>query len=171
MKALQQAQTLAQKIGWFHTILSTGALSGYAPVAPGTFGTLAAIPIYLMLLQTGWVGYLLGTSALFYLGVKGADRIEEATQQKDSGIVVIDEIVGYLITMLFLPHTWPLTILGFFVFRVFDIVKPYPIRTIDRNPNLKGLGVMADDALAGVYGNIVLQIVARLISYSVVSGY
>ena len=156
-------QTLAKKIGWFQLIVTTGLLSGYSPIASGTAGTVVAIPLYLLLVNIGWLPYLAATALLFWLGTQGANRIEEATGKKDHGIIVIDEIIGYLITMAFLPQTWLFVILGFFVFRFFDILKPCPIRKIDLNPNLKGFGVMADDALAGVYGNLVLQIAAVLI--------
>ncbi|PID58891.1 phosphatidylglycerophosphatase A [candidate division KSB3 bacterium] len=156
-------ETLAKKIGWFQLILSTGFLSGYSPIASGTAGTVAAIPLYLILLKLGWIPYLLISALLFGLGIQGANRIEQATGQQDHGIIVIDEIIGYFLTMAFLPQSGLFIILGFFVFRIFDILKPYPIRQIDLNPNLKGFGVMADDALAGVYGNIVLQIIAALI--------
>jgi phosphatidylglycerophosphatase A len=158
---------LAKKIGWFYTLLSTGCLSGYAPVAPGTLGTAVAILPYLLLMQiggllkSGWMGwsiYIVVTVLVFVFGVQGADRVEAATQQKDGGIIVIDEIVGYLVTMFLVPQEWLLVIIGFFVFRFFDIAKPYPIRKLDKNPNLKGFGVMIDDVLAGVYSNIVMQI-------------
>ena len=153
-------RTLAKHIGWFQLLVTTGLFSGYSPIASGTAGTLVAIPLYLLLVNIGWIPYLAATALLFGLGTLGANRVEEATGQKDHGIIVIDEIIGYLITMAFLPQRWLFVILGFFVFRFFDIVKPYPIRKIDLNPNLKGFGVMADDALAGVYGNIVLQVAA-----------
>lgn len=156
-------QTLAKKIGWFQLIVTTGLFSGFSPFAPGTAGTAAAIPIYLLLVKLGWMPYFAATALLFGLGTLGANRIEAATGKKDHGIIVIDEIIGYLLTMAFLPQTWLFVILGFFVFRFFDILKPYPIRKIDLNPNLKGFGVMADDALAGIYGNIVLQIAAQFI--------
>ncbi len=160
---MKEIQTLAKKIGWFHVVAATGIFSGYAPVAPGTAGTLAAIPFYLLLVRAGWIPYILISLVLFFIGMKGANRVEEATERQDNGIIVIDEIVGYLVTMLFLPQHWMFVILGFFVFRVFDILKPYPIRKLDKNPNLKGFGVMIDDVAAAVYGNIVLQIVARFI--------
>lgn len=160
MKAIQ---ALADKIGWFHVVVSTGCFSGYAPVASGTAGTVVAIPLYLLLVRIGWIPYILVSLVLFFIGMKGANRIEESTEQQDNGIIVIDEIVGYLATMLFLPQNWIFVILGFFAFRLFDILKPYPIRKLDMNPNLKGFGVMIDDVLAAVYGNVVLQIVARLI--------
>ena len=156
-------QTLAKKIGWFQLVVTTGLLSGYSPIASGTAGTVVAIPLYLLLVKAGWIPYFVATALLFWLGMQGANRIEQATGKKDHGIIVIDEIIGYLITMAFLPQTWLFVILGFFVFRFFDILKPYPIRKIDLNQNLKGFGVMADDALAGVYGNILLLLVAKLI--------
>lgn len=154
---------LAEKIGWFYMITATGVFSGFSPWASGTMGTVVAIPIYLLFFQAGWFPYLILALVLFGIGLQGANKIEEATEQQDSGIIVIDEIVGYLITMLFLPLHWFLIILGFFVFRLFDIVKPYPIRKIDENMQLRGFGVMLDDVLAGVYANIGLQIFVTLV--------
>ncbi len=171
MKQTQKFKTLpalVEKIGWFYTLLSTGCLSGYAPIASGTFGTAVAIPLYLLLMYAGhalglqWVHglvYAIITLGLFVLGVRGADKIEMAIQQKDSGIIVIDEIVGYLVTMFVLPQRWSLIIIGFFVFRFFDILKPYPIRKFDKDPTLKGFGVMIDDVLAGVYGAMIMQVI------------
>jgi phosphatidylglycerophosphatase A len=160
---MKTIQALAEEIEWFYLVIATGCFSGYTPIAPGTAGTVVAIPLYLLLVRTGWIPYLIISLVLFLIGIRGADRIEQVTEQKDNGIIVIDEIVGYLATMLFLPQRWLFVILGFFVFRLFDILKPYPIRKLDLNPNLRGFGVMIDDVLAGVYGNIALQIVAMLI--------
>ncbi len=165
---------LAKKIGWFYTLFSTGCLSGYAPVASGTFGTAVAIPLYLLLMYAGralgihwvhWLLYALITLGLFVVGVRSADKIESAAEQKDSGIIVIDEIVGYLVTMFLVPQSWSLIIIGFFVFRFFDIFKPYPIRKFDKDPTLKGFGVMIDDVLAGVYGAIIMQIIVFATEY------
>ena len=165
-------QKFAKKVGWGHLILSTGLFSGFAPVASGTFGTLVGIPLYVGLMKLGaflpagwmqWMPYAAIALVLFLLGIQGANRIEEASQEKDPGIIVIDEIVGYLITMAFLPLRWQWIIAGFFVFRFFDVLKPYPIRSLDENPNLNGFGVMIDDALAGVYSNLVLQAAKFLI--------
>lgn len=170
MKQTQKWNTLpalVEKIGWFYTLFATGCLSGYAPVASGTVGTMVAIPLYLLLLYAGnalrmgwltWLLYVVVSIVLFVCGTQGADKVEDATQQKDSGIIVIDEIVGYLVTMFLVPQRWLLVIIGFFVFRFFDIFKPYPIRKLDKNPTLKGFGVMIDDVLAGVYGAIVMHI-------------
>ncbi len=170
-------QKFAKKVGWGQLALTTGLFSGFAPIASGTFGTLVGIPLYLGLMKLGaflpagwmqWLPYGAIALVLFLFGIQGANRIEEASQEQDHGIIVIDEIVGYLITMAFLPFAWQpfkwqWIIAGFFVFRFFDILKPYPIRSLDENPNLKGFGVMIDDALAGVYGNILLQAAKFLI--------
>lgn len=175
MQKLDSVRTLAGKIGWGYTIVTTGAFSGYSPIAPGTAGTVVAIPLYLALIGTlrlmpsawmGWSLYVIATGVLFVTGMYGADRIEQVTQQKDHGIIVVDEIVGYLVTMFLLPQQWLFVLAGFFVFRFFDIWKPYPIRRLDKHPNLKGFGVMIDDVLAGVYGNIALHIVARVMEYA-----
>lgn len=163
---LNSIRSLVRKIGWFYTITATGCFSGFSPFASGTAGTAAAIPLYLLLVKLGWLPYIIATIILFVIGIPGAAKIEIALGRKDPKIVVIDEVVGYLITMAFLPQNWLFVIAGFFVFRLFDIWKPYPIRALDENPNFKGFGVMVDDALAGVYGNIVLQIAAMLLSTS-----
>ncbi len=163
MNAIQRIRTLTEKIGWFHVVAASGCFSGYAPIAPGTVGTVAAIPLYLLFFPLGWIPYLIGALVLFGIGILSANRVEQTTQQKDNRLIVIDEIVGYLVTMAFLPRQWWIVIAGFFVFRLFDILKPYPIRKLDLNPNLKGFGVMIDDVLAGVYSNIVLQIAVRLV--------
>jgi phosphatidylglycerophosphatase A len=180
VESMKAIQDLADKIGWVCVILATGCFSGYAPIASGTAGTVVAIPLYLLFVRMGWILYAISSLTLFALGMYGATKIEDITQRKDNRIIVIDEIVGYLVTMFLVPYPpltppgrgwgfivpgrgWVFIILGFFVFRFFDILKPYPIRKLDQNPNLKGFGVMIDDVLAGVYGNIVLQIFARLI--------
>jgi len=163
---MQKMWELAGKIGWGYLLVTTGSLSGYAPVAPGTIGTLVAMPLYLLLARTDRIVYMLVTLILFVVGMQGADKIEEVSQQQDPGIVVIDEIVGYLVTMFMLPKGWLFPVVGFFVFRVLDIVKPYPIRQLDLNPHLKGFGIMVDDALAGVYGNILLLMLAKVLTYA-----
>ncbi len=162
METTKALRELGQKIGWGNLFLTTGGFSGFAPVASGTVGTVAAIPVYLLLLQTGGIGYVIGAALLLWLGIRGANRIEEVTQRQDHGIIVIDEIVGFLVTLWLVPPHWLSVLLGFLAFRVFDIVKPYPARQIDRNPNLKGVGVMLDDVVAGIYGNLVLQLIMRV---------
>jgi len=96
---------------------------------------------------------LLATTAVFIIGVPVATRCETIFGKQDAGEIVIDEVVGMWITMLFLPITWVTAVAGFVLFRIFDIWKPWPIRNIERGFPA-GLGVMADDVLAGVYANL-----------------
>jgi phosphatidylglycerophosphatase A len=142
-----------------YQVIGTGFYLGYAPVAPGTLASAATILLYFLLQLFPWPVYLGITLLLFLVGVKAAKEIEKAIGQQDPGIVVIDEVVGYLLTLFLLPKTIGFVIGGFFLFRVFDIFKPLGIRKIDQNPNLNGFGTMADDAIAGIYSNLVLQVV------------
>lgn len=130
---------------------------GKSPFAPGTFGTAGGVAL-LILLQ-GFLGnslILLFTLLLIPVAVYISDRMIEILGEDDPGEIVIDEVCGFLVTMLFIPEgTWNL-VLGFVLFRVFDILKPYPVRKLD---NLRGgHGVVLDDVAAGIYANIVLQI-------------
>jgi phosphatidylglycerophosphatase A len=123
--------------------------AGLSPVAPGTVGTLAAIPLYLLICQTGLLGYLLATLAVTVIGLWASDRATRELGVHDHAAIVIDEVAGYLVTMAFLPLSWPAVVIGFFAFRFFDIIKPWPIRWLDAKVS-GGLGIMADDLLAGV---------------------
>lgn len=137
-------------------VLATGFGAGRVPVAPGTAGTLVAVPIYLLLreLSLGW--YLAVVAALFVVGVIVCNYIERRFVGHDAPVIVWDEIVGYLITMTLAPPGWIWIVVGFALFRLFDIWKPYPIRRIDRGvPG--GFGTMFDDAVAALYGFLVLQ--------------
>jgi phosphatidylglycerophosphatase A len=164
-KSIKAVQALAEKVGWFYVVVTTGCFAGYAPFDPGTAGTIVAIPLYLVLVWAGWFPYLIGMFLLFVVGIQGAHKIEQATDKTDNGIIVIDEVVGYLTTMVFLPRQWVYIIIGFGVFRLFDCLKPYPIRKFDKNPKFGGFGVMIDDVLAGVYGNMVLQILVMAMRF------
>jgi len=139
------------------TVIATGFGFGYAPLIPGTIGTLVGIPICLLLNLGGWIVYVSGTLALSAAGVWLAGRADRVFGVHDSQKIVIDEICGFLVTMaLVIPG--PLTIgIGFAAFRLFDIVKPFPAGYLDRNvPG--GMGVMLDDIAAGVYANITLRL-------------
>jgi len=139
-------------------ILSFGFGSGLSPVAPGTMGTLVAIPIFLVLATFSPVIYLLFVIITFSIGCWSSGRTAEALNVHDHSGIVIDEIVGYLITMILVPVTWYWVILGFLLFRLFDIWKPWPISIIDKQ--LKGgLGIMLDDVLAALYSLLSLHIV------------
>ncbi len=131
---------------------------GKFPKAPGTVATLATIPIWWALWHAGPIIYMIITLLLFPIGVLAAQAYEAQSSTHDSKEIVIDEVVGFLITMVWLPMTWQSVAFGFIIFRFLDIVKPPPIRQLDQKvPG--GLGVMLDDVAAGVIGSIVMQLI------------
>ena len=136
--------------------IGLGFGSGLAPIAPGTFGTLAAIPIYLLMQNLSLVTYLILTFVGFTLGVWICERSAEWLGREDPGAVVWDEIVGYLITMIAAPTGWLWILTGFVLFRFFDIVKPWPISIADKEIH-GGLGIMVDDVIAGIFACILIQ--------------
>ena len=137
---------------------ATGAGSGYVPVAPGTAGTAAAVIPFFLLSSFPLSLYLLTTVSFIFISIWCAHRAAILLQMKDPPPVVIDEIAGYLVTMASFPFTWPYVAAGFIMFRVFDIIKPYPAGWIDRKVD-GGYGIVLDDVAAGIYANVVLQII------------
>lgn len=136
--------------------IATGAYSGYLPKAPGTWGSVAGVLLWLALARLDLVSYSAVLAALFVIGTIASGAAEKILDQADPGIVVIDEIVGQLIT-LFLAPFHPLTALaGFALFRFFDILKPFPAGWLDRHIH-GGLGIMLDDVAAGLMALAVLQ--------------
>lgn len=142
---------------WRHPVhfLAFGLGSGAAPWAPGTFGTLAAVPLYFLLAQLTPVLYVLLTLLAFLLGCWLCGKTSRDIGVHDHGGIVWDEFVGYWITMAFLPVNWMWALAGFILFRFFDIIKPWPIRWLDQRVS-GGFGIMIDDVLAGVYAWIIL---------------
>ena len=135
--------------------IATFGYVGYAPVAPGTFGSAAGLVLFVLLRAIG-VSWLepIAVVALFAAGAWAGNVAERYFGGIDPGPVVIDEVMGMLITLMFVPVSWAGALFGFFVFRVLDVVKPWPARQME---NLHGgVGVMADDAMAAVYGNVVM---------------
>ena len=129
--------------------LAFGFGSGLSPWAPGTAGTLAAIPLYCIAVQWSLLQY---TVALLLAAVAGISICGVASRElgvHDHGGIVWDEFVGYWITMWAVPFDWLWVIIGFFVFRVYDIAKPWPVGWLDRRVE-GGIGIMADDWLAGL---------------------
>jgi len=159
--------------------ISTGLGLGYMPVAPGTFGSLLGIPVGLWLIQyPTWLGVLI-CALMFFLFSFLAQRACEHLGQSDAQLIVSDEVLGQAITLLCLRHAVPLVpykifanvewmlpqnmlyvFIGFGLFRVLDIVKPYPAKTFDRQGG--GFAVIADDLVAGLYGALVLWGIASL---------
>jgi phosphatidylglycerophosphatase A len=141
----------------FILFLSSNAGLGYAPVASGTFGTLAGIPAYWLLAKLPPALWLLTVLALFFLSCWVAGAAGKIYGVVDDGRIVIDELVGYLVTIAFLPFTWKAAILGFLLFRFFDILKPQPARYFDRTVK-NGYGVVLDDVVAGLYAALALRL-------------
>jgi len=133
--------------------------SGAAPFAPGTFGTLAAVLLYLPLQHLHWFSYLLLVVVAFVVGVVICERTSKDIGVHDHGGIVWDEFVGYWLTMLFAPAGWVWVVVGFVLFRFFDIVKPRPIGWLDKQVK-GGMGIMIDDVVAGIYALLCLQLLA-----------
>ena len=134
--------------------------SGLAPRAPGTFGTLVAIPVFWLIQDLSWPLYTSWLVITFALGVYWCDRSSKALGVHDHGGIVWDEMVGYWLTMMFAPTGVLWMLLGFVLFRFFDILNPWPINFIDHRVG-GGFGIMVDDIFAAVYAWIALQLIAR----------
>lgn len=133
---------------------------GYVPVAPGTFGTIAAFLVYVAL-QPSHSLHLLMVLVLVPLGIMAAHRAERMLAEKDSSHIVIDEFCGYLCSLTFIPFSVGSAVMAFILFRLFDILKPFPIRRIEFFLG-GGIGIMADDVLAAVYTNISLRVLCAM---------
>jgi phosphatidylglycerophosphatase A len=137
---------------------------GFAPFIPGTFATLAGLGIF-FLVRSDTVFYLGVTALLIILGFLFSGEAEKLFQKKDARCIVIDEISGILLSLLFIPYSLKIVIIAFFLFRVLDALKPFPA---GRLQDLRGsAGVMTDDIVAGLYTSLILQAVVRLASFKV----
>jgi len=148
------------------SILIASALRiGFIPGAPGTYASIATTLVFYLVFLVSWrilpSLHLSAVCLITIIGVLTAADVSRHTGEEDPSFVVIDEVAGQLITFLFLPVTGLNLILGTLAFRLFDIWKPYPIRRLE--PLKNGVGIMADDLLAGIYANLVLQLVHLLI--------
>ena len=142
--------------------LAFGFGAGLSPKAPGTMGTLVAVPLFLLLAYLPVYAYLALITAAFLVGIYLCGRTASDLGVHDHGGIVWDEFVGYWITMILVPVTWYWVLAGFVLFRVFDILKPFPIGWLDKKVG-GGLGIMIDDVLAGVYALICLQVLVFLL--------
>ena len=146
----------------FILLLSSNAGLGYFPVAPGTVGTLAGIPAFFLLAALPAPLYAVTWTALLFLSFWTAGEAGKIYGIVDDGRIVIDELVGYLVTVAFLPFSWSAALLGFIFFRIFDIAKPPPASWFDRKMK-NGYGVVLDDVMAGLYGAAALRLTLWLI--------
>ena len=137
--------------------LAFGFGSGLLPKAPGTWGTLVAIPIWFLLAQLSLINYLTATIILSLIGIWLCGVSSKKLGVHDHGGIVWDEICGYLITMVALPVTWYWALAGFVLFRLFDIIKPWPIKWLDKKVH-GGFGIMIDDLIAGAFAAIILHV-------------
>ncbi len=135
--------------------VATFGYIGYAPIAPGTFGSAAGLALFFLLRATGvpWIEPVAAV-ALFAAGAWAGNVAERYFGGIDPGPVVIDEVMGMLVTLMFVPVTWAGALFGFLLFRVLDVVKPWPARQMEALHG--GVGVMADDAMAALYGNAIM---------------
>jgi phosphatidylglycerophosphatase A len=144
----------------FIEVAATWFGCGRAPRAPGTFGTLGAIPLFWVMSTMSPLGYMGATLVLVVLSILVAHFYEEIRGEHDSPEFVFDEVVGFLVTMTWVPWGWKGVVAGFVLFRLFDVAKPFPISWLDRRvPG--GVGAVADDLLAGIFSNIILQILLQ----------
>lgn len=161
MSTTEAARPVSGPTSALLTALATGFGSGYSPFAPGTAGTAVGLLLFLPLawLDPRW--QLAVTGAVFGVGVVAATHVARRVGKKDPGIVVVDEVVGMWTSLLFLPLTPAVAALGFLLFRLLDMVKPYPARQFEALP--EGLGIMADDLMAGIYANLILRVISEVV--------
>ena len=139
-------------------VLATGCFTGYIPFAPGTFGSIVGLPLCFLLSKTGLPVAILFILIFIFFAIWISTRAEKILKQNDPGCIVIDEIAGIMVTFLGLPFNTISVVAGFAAFRFFDIVKPFPIRFVEKKL-AGGTGIVLDDIAAGIFSNIVLRLV------------
>ncbi|MCM8795891.1 MAG: phosphatidylglycerophosphatase A [Candidatus Omnitrophica bacterium] len=145
-------------------IISSFFFIGYLPFIPGTFGSLAGLFLYFVF-KDNYLFYILLLFVLMVTGFSLTGKAEEILGRKDAPCIVIDEVIGMLLALIFIPYEIKLLIIDFVLFRILDALKPYPSGMLQ---NLKGsLGIMSDDIIAGLYTNIILQVVLRFASFKI----
>ena len=137
-------------------VVATGFGSGYSPFAPGTAGSALGLVLFWPLAGRPPAQVLAATAVLVLISIVAAHHAARRLGKKDPGVVVVDEVVGQWVSLLLLPFTFGTAMAGFFLFRLLDVVKPWPARDLERLPG--GLGIVADDLMAGVYANLLLRV-------------
>jgi phosphatidylglycerophosphatase A len=141
----------------FAHLIATAGPVGAVPIAPGTAGSVVGVALFVGLRALGAVPVdLVALAAVLALGVWSAGVVERDLGRTDPGAVVIDEVAGMLVTLMWVPVGWVGVVFGFLAFRVFDIIKPFPARTAERLPG--GWGIMTDDVVAGIHAQIVVRL-------------
>ncbi len=143
--------------------IAFGFGSGALPYAPGTWGTLASIPLYLLLSLLPNAYYVIAVLIITVASVWLCDKVSRDLNTHDHQGMCIDEFIGFFVTMIYVPREWTWIILGFILFRVFDIWKPQPIRYIDKNVG-GGFGMILDDVVAGIFACVLLHLVQWIVN-------
>lgn len=139
-------------------LLAVGFGSGLAPKAPGTCGTIAAIPFFLLLSLLAPLYYAVVVAVLSIAGIYICEKAAKASGVHDHGSIVWDEFIGYFVTMFMIPVSWQSVLVGFILFRFFDILKPWPISLADKKLD-GGFGIMFDDIIAGLFALILMHLI------------
>jgi len=138
--------------------LALGFGSGLAPKAPGTFGTLAAVPLFLLMSSLPPFFYALLVLVVCISGIYICGKAAKDVGVHDHGAIVWDEFAGFFITMFMIPVSWQSVLVGFILFRIFDIAKPWPISVADKKLT-GGFGIMFDDVLAGLFSLVIMHVI------------
>ena len=139
--------------------LATGFYIGKIPLAPGTFGSLIGLPLCFLLAEIQLSAAIIAVLLIIALAIWISNVAERTLERKDPGCIVIDEIAGMVVTLIGLPFNLTTAAIGFILFRILDILKPFPIRILDKRlPG--GLGIVADDVVAGIFANVLIRIFA-----------
>jgi len=152
------------------TLIATAGGAGLSPIAPGTVGALVAIPLAYFLDKLGTLSYVLAIVAVAGVGAWAAEVYDEAWGTHDAQSIVVDEVAGMLLSVVCVPRTAMNLILGFLLFRLFDIWKPWPVRFVDQNVG-GGIGCMADDLIAGCYAALLLLAIEKSGVVGLLAGY
>ncbi len=136
-------------------IVATGFGAGYSPIAPGTAGSAVGLALFWGVVRLPLAAQVALVAVVSLVGVAAGTRVSRDLGLEDPGLVVVDEVAGMWVSLLFLPFTVGTALAGFLLFRVMDVLKPYPARQLEGLP--EGWGIMADDLMAGVYANLLLR--------------
>ena len=143
-------------IDFLAKVVATAFGSGYSPFAPGTAGSAVGLLLFALLARRPWPWQLAACAVVFVVGVAAAGRVAALLGIEDPGLVVVDEVAGQWITLTALPFTPAVAIAGFVLFRLMDVLKPWPARDLERLHG--GWGIMLDDVMAGIYAHLLLRV-------------
>ena len=142
--------------------IATVFKAGYIPIAPGTVGSIIGLLVFWLIKDyTSFTIEMFVAAALFFAGVWASTIVEQVLERHDPGVVIVDEVVGMVVALMLLPPTITVMFLAFLLFRVFDIIKPYPARWCEQLS--RGWGIMMDDVVAGLYVNVLIHIILWIV--------